>query len=83
MDVSMGVVAVAGGTLVLVMVVGATVALGLRALDRARPEDVPVVTEQVMCVLRDSRHALTRRFASSGTATGLQEQTNAEGRSAQ
>lgn len=83
MDVSMGIVAVVGGTLVLVMVVGAVVALGMRALDRARPEDVPIVTEQVMRVLRDGRHALTRRLAPNGTATTPHQQTDAEGEIAQ
>ncbi|MGW2891861.1 hypothetical protein ACWDDN_42465 [Streptomyces griseoruber] len=61
MDVGMGVVALAGGTLVLLVVVAAIVVLGMKALDRARPEDVPAVTEQVMRVLRDSRQAIQRR----------------------
>ncbi|WP_217246900.1 hypothetical protein [Streptomyces sp. AC602_WCS936] len=74
----MGVVAVLGGTLVLVVGVVAIVLLGRRALDRARPEDVPVVTEQVMRVLRDSRPALQRPLAPGATSV-VQDQAAVEG----
>ena len=51
---------VGGGILVLVVVVAAVVILGLKALERARREDVPAVVDSMMRVLRDSRLAVRR-----------------------
>lgn len=80
MNVSMGVAALAGATLVLLVVVIAIVALGMRALDRAQPQDVPVVTEQVMRVLRDTRQALQNRVQRRSNETVQQDQMTAERR---
>lgn len=57
----MAVLAVGGGTVVIVVVVIAVVVIGLKALGRARQEDVPAVTEQIMRVLRDSQRAAHRQ----------------------
>ncbi|MER7568289.1 hypothetical protein ABTZ93_35825 [Streptomyces sp. NPDC097941] len=52
---------VGGGLLVFVVVATAVVIIGLKALERARREDVPAVVDSMMRVLRDSRLAAQRR----------------------
>ncbi|MFC8198312.1 hypothetical protein ACFUTV_23385 [Streptomyces sp. NPDC057298] len=52
---------VGGGILVLVVVVAAVVILGLKALERARREDVPAVVDSMMQVLRNGLPAVRRR----------------------
>ncbi|MFD8376910.1 hypothetical protein ACFV2Z_40240 [Streptomyces sp. NPDC059688] len=65
-------VALLGGILVFVVVVVAIVLLGMRALDRARPEDVPTVTAEIMRTMRDGRRALQRRVGSLPPAEPMQ-----------
>jgi hypothetical protein len=80
MDVSMGAVALLGGTVVLVAVMTAIVVLGRCALDRARPEDVPAVAELVMRVFRDILCALRRGMHPNNRTVPLQrDQFSVEG----
>ncbi|MGW3100023.1 hypothetical protein ACWDCC_42035 [Streptomyces sp. NPDC001102] len=65
MSVSVWVLSVGGVILVVVLVVAAVVILGLKALGCAREEDVPVVTESIMGVLRDGRQEVQRRVIPS------------------
>lgn len=61
----MGALALVGGTVVLVAALAALVVIAVKAIGRARPEDVPYVMEQVMGVLRDSRRTVRRRLGRS------------------
>ncbi|WP_369262972.1 hypothetical protein [Streptomyces sp. R35] len=53
--------ALGGGTVVVLAVVLAVCVLGWKAIGACTKEDVPYVTEVIMKVLRDGRHAVQHR----------------------